>query len=48
MVTLNGSSQATGVLTTANAGTYIVSDSWGGNSNSNSVASGNDSVTVAG
>jgi hypothetical protein len=45
--TLNGSSQATCVLTTANAGTYVVSDSWGGNSNYNSVASGNDSFTVA-
>ena len=44
--TLNASSQATCVLTTANAGTYVVSDSWSGTSNYNSKASANDTVTV--
>jgi len=45
--TLNGSSQATCVLTVASAGTYSVSDSWGGNSNYNTATSSADTVTVA-
>ncbi len=44
-LTLNGSGQATCELTVVNAGTYIVSDGWGGNSNYNS-ASGSDTITV--
>jgi hypothetical protein len=38
---------ATCVLTAPNVGTYIVSDSWGGNTNYTSATSTNDTVTVA-
>ena len=46
-VTLNTSSQATCTLTVSNSGTYVVSDSWNGNTNYNSAASANDTVTLA-
>jgi len=45
--TLNASSQATCTLTVSNSGTYVVSDSWNGNTNYTSAASANDTVTVA-
>ena len=45
-VTLNASSQATCMLTVSNSGTYVVSDSWTGNTNYNSAASSNDTITM--
>ncbi len=45
--TLNASGQATCVLPVPTTGTYVVSDSWNGNTNYNLVASANDTVTVA-
>jgi len=45
--TLDGTGKATCVLTTTNAGTYLVSDSWAGDSNYTLATSSNDTVTVA-